>query len=584
MSYKTILVGYLFLFPYHTGKAQTVALDLQPIAYTDIHVEGELLSRTSRNYDRLESSIYQPSQVFPSRTKNKPVEWPGDIEGRIILGLVLNAQASHREPKYLAEIIRLLPSKLNKEGYFGPLQKDTVNEQQLSGNGWFFRALCEYYKWKKDPKIKGYISNAVKNLALPTRGQHRIYPIDPASRNRTVGAASGTTQATVGKWKLSSDIGCDFLFMDGVVQAYEIVPSVALRNLIDEMIDRFLQMDLQAMNAQTHASLTALRSLLRYYTITKKSALLDQVCKRYELYRSNAMTANFENFNWFGRPEWTEPCAVVDSYMLAVQLWQLTAESKYLEDAHHIYFNAIANTQRANGGFGLSNCTRPNVNSLHVDIDEATWCCTMRGAEGLANAVRYSYFLNSNHLIVPFFTTSSANFSFKNGSMSIQQTSEYPFNGEVKFQILKSSLATALNVSLFAPSWTNNHQLTLNGNVVPFETKGGFIKFKGKLVKGDQLVLTFLQDVQPVKMLNKAFSLPGFYTLNYGPLLLGYDTRQKPEISFSTLPRFSRTSKTDWAISGTDIHLSPVYHLLNPDVSKESGYSKQVLFEITDQR
>ena len=584
MLYRTLFTGCFFLFFTNSLKAQLPSLTPQPIAYSDIEMSGELALRAEKNYDRLESSIYTPSKIFPVLNKNVPVEWPGDVEGRIILGLVLEAQATHRKPKYLDEIIRMLPANLNKQGYFGPLQKDTVNEQQLSGNGWYLRALCEYYRWKKDPKIKGYIAKVIHHLALPTKGKHGIYPIDPSSRNRTVGAASGTTQATVGKWRLSSDIGCDFIFMDGVVQSYEVVPSAALKSLIDEMIGRFLQMDMKAINAQTHASLTGLRSLLRYYVLTKKTTLLKELRQRYNLYRSSAMTANFENFNWFGRPEWTEPCAIVDSYMLAVQMWQLTADPMYLEDAHHIYFNAIANTQRANGGFGLSNCTRPNFNSLRVDIDEASWCCTMRGAEGLAAAVKYSYFRHRNELIVPFFNSSTANIKYNNGSVSIRQTSAYPFQGEVKFEVLSSSLNAILKIKLLAPSWTSNHQLKVNGTAVPFRIEKGFIVFEKKMRKGDQITLSFSQEVHPQKMLNKEYSLPGFYTLNYGPLVLGYHTTQSGETSFSTIPEFARISKTDWIVKDTDIHLSPVYHLLDPGVTKESGDAKQILFKIAGQR
>jgi uncharacterized protein len=359
---------------------------LTPVPFSAITVRGEMETRALRNYDRLESDIYRPEMVFPLKHNAVSQGWPGDYEGRVILGLTLQAQATHRTPRYLSEIISLIPQKVNEKGYLGPVMKDSILEQQLSGHGWFLRGLCEYYLWKKDPKVKGYIQNIITNLALPTRGAHLIYPIDPASRNKATGGAIGTTESAIGKWKLSSDIGCDFIFMDGVIQAYSLFPSAALKSLVEEMIARFLQMDLEAISAQTHASLTALRGLIRYYNSTKQPYLLQEVQKRYQLYRTAAMTADYENFNWFGRPQWTEPCAIIDSYMLAVQLWNLTGNALYLEDAHHIYYNAIANTQRSNGGFGLSNCPGPKENVLKVadkaSGNEAYWCCTMRGGEG----------------------------------------------------------------------------------------------------------------------------------------------------------------------------------------------------------
>ena len=73
----------------------------------------------------------------------------------------MEAQATHREPVYLDEMIKMLPNKLNVKGYLGPLQGDTLDEQQLSGHGWFLRALCEYYLWKKDDNVKKYIQDII---------------------------------------------------------------------------------------------------------------------------------------------------------------------------------------------------------------------------------------------------------------------------------------------------------------------------------------------------------------------------------------------------------------------------------------
>lgn len=67
--------------------------------------------------------------------------WPGDTEGRTILALVLDAQLTGRAPKYLDEILRRMPSKMNERDYFGPIWTDAVNEQQLSGMGWVLRYL-----------------------------------------------------------------------------------------------------------------------------------------------------------------------------------------------------------------------------------------------------------------------------------------------------------------------------------------------------------------------------------------------------------------------------------------------------------
>jgi uncharacterized protein len=582
MLYRIITLTFCFLATFFINVKGQKNNKLQPISFADITIDGELKTRAFKNYDRLESDIYTPEMVFPLKHNAVSQGWPGDYEGRIILGLTLQAQATHREPKYLTEIIAAIPKKVNEKGYLGPVMKDSILEQQLSGHGWFLRGLCEYYLWKKDEKVKGYIKNIVQNLALPTRGSHAIYPIQPSQRNKMVGGAIGTTESAIGKWKLSSDIGCDFIFLDGLIQAYTIVPSAELKSLIDEMIGRFLQMDLENISAQTHATLTALRGLMRYYDVTKQAGLLKEIESRYDLYRSTAMTADYENFNWFGRPEWTEPCAIIDSYMLAVQLWQATQNPAYLQDAHHIYYNGIANTQRANGGFGLSNCPGPKTNILRVankaSGNEAYWCCTMRGGEGMASAIQYNYFTNGNELIVPFYNSSEATIHLNNNTVELKQISSYPFEGNVSFEVVKSSSPQEATIRLLAPTFTSNQKLVINRRTVPFKRDNGFIVFKTRLSQGTTINLSFELNTEIEPMVNTKYSRPGYYTISSGPLMLGY--AGKEEISFATKPTLSKVSNDDWIVGGKDVHLSTVYQLLNPQVNRESGYARQVLFKV----
>jgi hypothetical protein len=159
----------------------------RPIDFSNISAGGELLIRAMKNYDRLESDIYQPENVFPDYNHIAPDVWAGDKEGRIILGLVLEARATHRTPIYLEKIMQMLPQKMNEKGYLGPVNEKTINEQQLSGHGWLLRALCEYYEWEKSPEVKKYINDIIKNLVLPTRGFHKNYPIDPVNRIKMPG-------------------------------------------------------------------------------------------------------------------------------------------------------------------------------------------------------------------------------------------------------------------------------------------------------------------------------------------------------------------------------------------------------------
>lgn len=549
--------------------------ELSSIPFKDLHVKGELLTRISKNMDRLEESKYQPSNVFLSEQESG--SWPGDTEGRTILGLVLDAQAAHRTPKYLEQIISLIPKHLNEKGYMGTIYKNKMSEQQLSGNGWMLRGLCEYYEWKKDKKVLPLITSIANNLFLNGKGYYSKYPIDPKLRITNVGEMAGSIQNEENHWLLSSDIGCIFIGMDGLIQAYKILQIPKMKEVIEEMIDVFLKMDLIQIKAQTHASLTACRGLIRYAEITKERKYIDEVEKRWNTYIHAGMTENYENYNWFDRFDvWTEPCAIVDSYLLAVQLWQHTGNPVYRDDAELIYYNALCHTQRYNGGFGCDNCPGIKIkdNCLRVGANEASWCCTMRGGEGLSRVAQYSYFIKKDTIFVPFYHSGEFTYVTKRDKFSLQQTTAYPFNKDIKFKI-KECGSDRKTLKFAIPSFVTDHQITLNGITIPSFYHNGFITIAKKFCKGDILNISFKMGLRILNTLNEKNTNENQRRFFYGPIMLGSENCDTFKLSEkdTVIPIDSMT----YTVRGKNIVLTPIYHLMERKVWGKK-YKKQIIF------
>lgn len=548
---------------------------LNPVPFADSQITGELGQRILRNLDRLEAEKYRPDKVYI--TGQPGIDWPGDTEGRTILGLTLDAQAAHRTPKYLDEIVALYPQKSNALGYLGQIEpKGVFSEQQLASHGWVLRGLCEYYLWKRDKKVLGWIQNIITNLALPTKGFNRQYPINAAERQHE-GSYGGNEKATVvNHWKLSTDTGATYIFLDGLTQAYTLLPSQGLKAVIEEMIGRFLEIDLVGIKAQTHATLTSLRALLRYYETTRKPDLLRAVEERYGDYRTQGMTENYENYNWFGRPQWTEPCAVVDSFIVATQLWRFTGKSDYLEDAHHIYFNGLTVEQRANGGFGLQTCSGAKDPYTRVELDEAHWCCTMRGGEGVSRAAQYSFFTGPNAVVFPFYYTGEVTLRFGTQQVHLTEETGYPYKGSVRLTVKQSNLTFSPEIRLVAPSWTRNHALRLNNNRLLYQLSNGFLTAKVPLKKGDVLELTFelVSGAAPTFNPN---TLAGYHSVRYGPLILGYDGQE--EISVDSQAQIDYIGDRAFQVRGQAVTLQPLSHLMHPGVNKAVNFGRQILFK-----
>ena len=566
----------------------------QPVAFGSVHAGGDLDTRTTLNFTRLQSDIYRPPKVFRGTNWQS---WPGDMEGRALLALTLLSEATGAAPAYFVDMVAAYKPQLNEKGYFGPLlDVHAINEQQLSGHGWVLRALCEYAAYKPDDtETVGQIQAIVTNLALPLRGKYATYPIDPAAHTR-VGGEAGSSTGQHGDWVLSTDTGCAFIFLDGLAQAWVLLRSPELKSLIDEAIDTFLAMDLTAVKAQTHASLTALRALLRVYEKTRDADLLSAVRDRYDLYRTTAMTDHYANTNWFGRPDsWTEPCAILDSYMVATQLWQFTGDESYLEDAHLIWFNGVGRGLRHNGGFGTDTCPGFSSPMVKVRSYEAYFCCTMRGGEGHARAIQNLYFTRANEagpadLILPFYSDSEAHLDLGHEAggylLNLKQTTAYPYSGTVFLEVTSAKPVTPapITLRLFAPQWTSGHKLTLNGEPLPTTLANGFLSATFTPKTGDGLRLDQTLRVEPRDGMHPK-GLPGYYAFEAGPLVLGYKPAN-PSVPEIHIPRGATLTASgpqgSYRIAATkttpEIVLSPINELAYLAADPKDPCPRQILF------
>lgn len=344
--------------------------------------EKELIERISLNRERLENdSYYRIEGVF----QEEGCDWPGDKEGRALLAFVCHYKINGARIPCMELLLGQMPKRTNADLYFGPDACELIFEQQLSGHSWLLRGLCEHYEQFGDEFSLKALKSITEKLFLPTRGRYGSYPVNREKIDQ--GGVSGSDIGIIDNWRLSSDVGCAFMSIDGLSHVYKITRDGKVKELLDEMIAVYLSIDKAALRVQTHCTLTAARGMMRMFDVTGEAYYLDGARDIYNLYvYGGGMTYTYQNLNWWGRPDtWTEPCAIVDSLMLALQLYKATSEDGYRRLAARVYANGFATAQRQNGGAGTDTLVCPDSpwNYLAAQGYEAYFCCTMRLSEGL---------------------------------------------------------------------------------------------------------------------------------------------------------------------------------------------------------
>lgn len=349
-------------------------------------VSGTLLARLDLSKKRLLSPLYDDPSIF-----EQSLDWPGDFPGRLILALTSlyyaykdNEKEQNEIKVRLDKLFSVIDQHLNKNHYFGDeFNKEHILEQQLAGNSWYFRGLVKYFKITQSPKILSYLNTITETFLIPLSYEYASYPV--FAREEDNGGVGGhTVQDETGKWALSTDVGCAFILLDGYTNIYKITHNEALKEAIIRVIDKFQSIDYISLKCQTHATLSCTRAILRFYESTKERKYLDLATKVFDTYLNYGMTKDYQNFNWFGKQDsWTEPCCVIDSFILAKKFYEFYGDHKYLVLLNRIYANGFRTLQRDNGGAGCTTCTNEHNNELKCFMYEAWFCCSMRLGEGL---------------------------------------------------------------------------------------------------------------------------------------------------------------------------------------------------------
>jgi hypothetical protein len=550
-----------------------------PARLENVTVTGGLLRRAELNFRRLHDAEFQFDAMIRAFTAK---EAPGDWVGRELLALVLHAQLLKREAPHLREIVDRLPEAFNERGYIGEVHPDGfADENQIAGHNALLRGLAEHGRWSGDPRSPAMIRTIVDRLMLPAEPLFASYPDRRLAHMIDRQIVGLTVRQESGAWLgLSTDIGAVFGTLDGLTQTHAVVPSAGLRSLIETMIAKFAAIDPVEISAQTHSTLSALRGILRWWRdAAPRPELLDLVRRRFQTYIDTAVTEAHGNYNWFGRPDWTEPCAIVDAFMLAGQLWSATGEGALLEEAHRIFYNALAHAQRPNGGYGCDCCVgaRGQLELTPHEFFEAPWCCSMRGAEGLARAAQSGWFADGDALVLPFYFGGTARVEFGGGDVALEQTSDYPWSGSVKLRVIASTVAGPRVIKFFAPSWSpaGEFRVTHNGVALAVAAAGLFAVVSSPLRTGDVIALEFPVRFSTISPQNPA-RMPGHRRFAHGPLLLG--DRDDKTGAIAADARFASLGDARYRCESSGREIGPLPSLIDLTEAEAKASRSQILF------
>ncbi|MDO4587192.1 MAG: glycoside hydrolase family 127 protein [Planctomycetia bacterium] len=310
--------------------------------------------------------------------------YSGDISGRYIEITSLTSHSGKLTTAILPELIDKLVEFQKEDGHFGAdvdwnktVDLAASTDQSLEmpilwGNGRLLLGLlAAYERFGNEKALEAakkladfYVNIVVKRFC------------DPNRMTEYEKKAAGYAAAYV---------TCVFHGMEGLVRAWRITEDKKYLDTAIQMADFHEHFDVLPVG-HSHGSISAHEALLMIYEETGEKKYLDRVTQRWEKAVSegyiNPCGGVSEKFE-INYPS-DEGCSEADWLRLNLMLWRNTRETKYIDFAERMLFNAYLANQWATGGFGHRRLgvDEKGVFSWQERYAESYWCCSYHGPLG----------------------------------------------------------------------------------------------------------------------------------------------------------------------------------------------------------
>lgn len=217
-----------------------------------------------------------------------------------------------------------------------------------------------------------------------------------------------------------------------------------------------------------------------------------------------------------------ETCASAAMVLWNHRLFQITGDARYTDVMEQSLYNAVA------AGVSLTGelfCYETPLAS-RGEFQRSPWfgvpCCPTTIARFLPSLGRYIYSQSPEALWVNLFVASRATASLGAGRVTLTQTTDYPWNGDVKIDVApEAPREFTLHVRL--PGWAARPQIRVNGAAVTPAVSRGYAAIRRHWTRGDIVELTLPMAVERLAAHPKVLYTQGKVALRRGPLVYAFE-------------------------------------------------------------
>jgi DUF1680 family protein len=260
-----------------------------------------------------------------------------------------------------------------------------------------------------------------------------------------------------------------------------------------------------------------------------------------------------------------ETCANIGNMLFNWRMFEATADGKYVDIVENCLYNSVLSGISLDGKrYFYTNPMRmsdalpyklrwPKERTEYISC----FCCPPNTLRTLCEAQDYAYSIGKNAIYVNLYGDNSLCTSVEGiGKISISQSTDYPWNGDVTLQIDEQKGKRPYELNLRIPSWCNRYEVTVNGarmETVP--TENGYVSIRRTWQRGDRVSLRMDMQTKIIEANPLAEEIRGQVAVQRGPIVYCLESPDLAGVSIDdiAIPVDATFSPVETSIAGSRI-------------------------------
>ena len=249
-----------------------------------------------------------------------------------------------------------------------------------------------------------------------------------------------------------------------------------------------------------------------------------------------------ENYELPNATAYNETCAAIANVFFNYRMFLLHGDSKYIDVLEKTLYNGLISGVGMDGkSFFYTNAMQIKNSFSHPDM-EATrsgWfpcsCCPTNVVRLIPSVPGYVYAQKDNDVYVNLFISGNTTLNVNNKHVQIVQQNNYPWDGDLKFNITPKA-ATTFNLLVRIPGWARNEaipsdlyqfanasdekvEIKINGQPAEYTMQNGYAVLNKTWKKGDVVEVNLPMEVRRVVANENVKDDIGKVALQRGPII-----------------------------------------------------------------